>query len=138
MRQCATEGIAAKNATLECIARIAQVYGTEGRVDSVLSDKQRRVAVNLILEACVEANRSGLMKKQSFTATVAQSLRALNANKECIQVVLSVISNSHKSRHRVAMEEGMYAALEDRDSESLKMITDIFENSGFDSKRLSI
>ncbi|KAL7551131.1 hypothetical protein ACHAWF_014330 [Thalassiosira exigua] len=138
MRTCAREGIAAKNAPLECIARIAQVYGTEGRVESVLTRSQRRSAVNLILEACVEANKSGLMKKYMFTAEVARNLRALGANKECIQVVHSIISPGKKCKHKVAMEEAMYAALEERDNDSLQVITEVYELSGYDSKRLSI
>ncbi|KAL7541760.1 hypothetical protein ACHAXR_011195 [Thalassiosira sp. AJA248-18] len=138
MRQCAKEGIAAKNAPLECIARIAVVYGTGGKVDSALSENQRRSAVSLILEACVEANRSGLMRKYNFTAEVVRSLRSLKANKECIQVVRSLIAPGKKCRHRVAMEEGMYAALEIRDHDSLHLITDVFEKSGYDSKRLTI
>jgi len=139
MRQCAREGIATKNAPLECIVRIAQVYGTEGMIEDALSEKQRRSAVNLILEACVEANRSGLIKKHTFTTEVVRSLRALKANKECIQLVVrNVISTGRKCRHRIAMEEAMYAALEERDFESLKLITEVFERSGYDSRRLSI
>merc|ERR1719203_822696 len=99
MRQCSREGIATKNAPLECIVRIAQVYGTAGMIENELSSKQRRSAVNLILEACVEANRSGLIKKHTFTTEVVRSLRALKANKECIQVVVrNVITTGRKCR----------------------------------------
>merc|ERR1712029_774715 len=135
MRQCAREGITAKNPPLVCIAKIARVYGTDGKVESTLSVKQRRSAVSLILEACVEANRSGLMKSYNFTAEVFHSLRALKANEECIKLILTIISAGKKCRHRVAMEEAMYAALEERDHESLKLISEVYEASGFAPKR---
>jgi hypothetical protein len=139
MRKCAREGITTKNAPLECIVRIAQVYGTDGTIETTLSEKQRRSAVTLILEACVEANLSGLIKKHTFTTEVVRSLRALKANKECIQVVVrNVIATGRKCRHRIAMEEAMYAALEERDHESLQLITEVFEKSGYNSQRLRI
>jgi hypothetical protein len=137
MRQCAKEGISAKNGPLECIVRIAHVYDSDGTIESNLPEKQRRSAVNLILEACVQADKSGLMTKQTFTTQVVRSLRALKANKECIEVVLTLISKGGKCKHRVAMEQAIYAALEERDSESLKLITDVFERSGYDPNRLS-
>ena len=139
MRKCAREGITTKNAPLECIVKIAHVYGTDGTIETALSEKQRRSAVNLILEACIEAKQSGLIKKHTFTTEVVRSLRALGANKECIQVVVgSVISAGRKCRHRIAMEEAMYAALEERDHEALRLITDVFEKSGYDSQQLRI
>jgi len=139
MRGCAREGITTKNAPLECIVRIAQVYGTEGTIETLLSEKQRRGSITLILEACVEANLSGLIKKHTFTTEVVRSLRALKANKECIHVVVrSVISTGRRCRHRVAMEEAMYAALEERDHESLQLITDVYERSGYNSQQLRI
>lgn len=139
MRQCAGEGTAVKNAPLECIVRIAKVYDTDGKIESALSEKQKRSAVKLILEAWVEATKSGLIKKHSFTAEVVRSLRALKANRECIQVVLAnLITAGQKCRHRIAMEEAMYAALEERDHQSLQLLTEVFERSGYDSRRLSI
>merc|ERR1712176_185748 len=113
--------------------------GTGGTIENKLSEKQRRSAVSVILEACVEANLSGLIKKHTFTREVVRSLRALKANKECIQIVVrNVISTGRKCRHRIAMEEAMYAALEERDHESLQLITDVFEKSGYDSQQLRI
>jgi len=139
MRQCASEGIVAKNAPLLCIVRIAQLYSTEGRInEDSFSEKQRRSAVNLILEACSEANRSGLIKSHYFTAEVVRSLRALNANKECIQMVRTLTSKGDKCPHRIAMEAAMYAALEERDLESFELITEVYEKSGYDSRRLSM
>lgn len=139
MRQCAQDGVVAKNDPLLCIVKIAQLYETDGQINQgAFSEKLRRPAVNLILEACAAANKSGLFKSHAFTAEVVHSLRALKANKECIRLVLTLISQVDKCRHRIAMEEAMYAALEERDHESLQLITEVFERSGYDSRRLSI
>lgn len=43
-----------------------------------------------------------------------------------------------KSKHRIAMQEAIYAALEEDDHESLRLFVDTFERSGYDSSRLSI
>lgn len=139
MRECAHEGVLAKNAPLYCIVRIAHLHDTEGRIKEVsLSDKQRRSAVNLLREACTEANRSGLMDSHFFTAEVVRGLRALKANKECIQMVRSLTSQGDKCKHKIAMETAMYAAYEEHDLESLDLITEVYEASGYDSSRLSI
>jgi len=139
MRQCASEGVVVKNAPLMCIVSIAELYGTDGRIKSSdMSERQRRSSVNLILEACEEARRSGFIKNHAFTAKASRSLRALNANKECVQIVRSLISEGGKCRHRIAMEEGIYSASALRDHISMQLITDVFEKSGYDSSRLSI
>jgi len=139
MHRCSREGIVAKNAPLSCIVNIAQLYGTDGQIgEGALSEKQRLAAVNLIFEACAEAKRSGFIKNHAFTADVVRSLRALKANKECIRFVQTLTSNGDKCRHREAMEGAMYAALEIRDHQSLKVIMDVFEKSGYDSRRLSL
>lgn len=139
MRQCAKKGLVTKNDPLLCIVKIADIYGTAGRrVHGTLSTSQRRSAVNLILEACVEADRSGLMKRPAFTAEVVKSLRAMKANSECIQIVRALVSNKERSRHRNAMEEGIYASSEERDQESLQLFTRVFEQSGYDSRSLQL
>jgi len=139
MRQCAANGIVPKNDTLLCIVKIAQLYGTEGRrTKTALTPSQRRSAVNLILEACVEADKSGLMRKPTFSAEVVRSLRAMKANKECIQLVRALVSNSERNRHKYAMEQAIYAASEERDQDSLHLFTQVYERSGFDSTRLNL
>jgi hypothetical protein len=140
MRQAAREGIIVENPNLMCIVSTAEVYRTDCRTKNgdSMSESQRRSSVNLILEACLEARRSGLIENHAFTAKAARGLRALNANKECVQIVNALISGGGKSRHRIAMEEAIYAASEERDHVSLRMITDVFEKSGYDSSRLSI
>ena len=140
MRQAASEGIVVKNDPLMCIVSIAEVYGTDGRTKNGdhLSESQRRSTVNLILEACREARRSGFIENHAFTAKAARGLRALNANKECVQFVNTLISGCGKSRHRIAMEEAIYAASKEGDHVSLQLITDVFEKSGYDSIHLLI
>ena len=140
IRQAASEGIVVKNAPLMCVVSIAEVYGTDGRTKNGdnMSESQRRSTVNLILEACREARRSGFIENHVFTAKATRGLCALNANKECVQIVNTLISEGGKSRHRIAMEEAIYAASEEGDHVSLKLITDVFDKSGYDSSRLSI
>lgn len=135
MRECATNGIIAKNAPLFCIVKQGELYAIAGES---LSEKKRRAAINLILEACVEANKSGLLKKHTFTAEVVRSLRVLRGNEECIRITRALISGGGKCRHRIAMEQGIYAAIEERDDHSLGMIISAFEESGYDSHRLSL
>ena len=140
MRQCATEGIVVKNGPLMCIVSIADLYCSDDsrRNKSDMSERQRRSSVNLILEACAEARRSGFIKNHAFTAKAVRSLRALKANKECVQIVSALISDGSKCRHRIAMEEAIYAASEENDHVSFQLITDAFEKSGHNSSRLSI
>lgn len=133
MKQGAREGMEVKNATLECIVGSAKVYGTDGKVEGELTSKQQRTAANLILEAWQEATRSNLWKKTSFTAEVARNLRALKANEECIQVARSLISAGGRCRHQHALEEGIFAAVEERDQESLELITEVYERSGYNA-----
>ena len=139
IRRCAANGIVPKNDPLLCIVKIAHLYGTEGRrTEAALTPSQQRSAVALILEACVEANKSGLMRKPVFSAEVVRSLRAMKANKECIQIVRALVSNSERNRHRFAMEQAIYAASEERDQDSLHLFIQVYERSGFDSTRLNL
>ncbi len=139
MRQCASKGIVVKNSPLMCIASLAELYGTDGQINTVtMAESQRQSSTSLLLEACGEARRSGFIKNHAFTAKVARSLRSLNANKECIQIVSSLVSGSGKCRHKIAMEEAILAASEERDYGSFRLITDAFEKSGFDPSRFSI
>jgi hypothetical protein len=143
MRSCASQGILTKNAPLLCIAQQGDLYSFDRHDDASsgkdkLSERQRRSVVNLILEACVEASRSNLLQKHSFTAHVVQSLRKMKANKECIKIVRGLVSNVGRCNHQVAMEEAIYAAKDERDYESLDLIVNKFEESGYDSSRLLI
>ena len=141
MRRCISQGLLTKNAPILCIVKQGELYAADdNNVDDIaISERQRRSAVNLILEACAEANRSGLFKKHTFTAEVVRSLRALRGNKECIKIVLALISsNGGRCKHRIAMEEAIYAASEERDYDALEKILAAFENSGYDSRRLSL
>ncbi|KAK1737218.1 hypothetical protein QTG54_012085, partial [Skeletonema marinoi] len=141
MRSCSNQGALTKNAPLMFIAQQGDHYSTDKQYASgkdSLSERDRRSVVNLILEACVEANRSNLLQKYSFTAHVARSLRKLNANKECIKIVRGLVSRVGRCHHQVAMEEAIYAATEERDYVSLEMIMKKFEESGYDSTRLHI
>ncbi|KAL7459227.1 hypothetical protein ACHAWC_010906 [Mediolabrus comicus] len=143
MRSCASQGILTKNAPLLCIAQQGDLYSFDRHDDASsgkdkLSERQRRSVVNLILEACVEASRSNLLQKHSFTAHVVQSLRKMKANKECIKIVRGLVSNVGRCKHQVAMEEAIYAAKDERDYESLDLIVNKFEESGYDSSRLLI
>lgn len=135
IRQCAIEGIAAKNAPLMCIVSIAQVYGADGQ--KFASERQRRSAVNLVLEACERAKESGFIKNNAFTANAAKGLRSLKANKECIQLVRMMISEDKHFNHRITMEQGMQSALEEYDQDSLQFFTDAFERAGYDPSRMS-
>ncbi len=138
MRRCSSEGTLAKHAPLMCIVKIADLYETDGRVDEGgMSEKLKRSAINLILEACEEARRSGLMNSHTFTAEAARSLRDLKANKECVAMVRSLLSESGKSRHRIAMEEAIRAASDERDHESLELFTNAYARLGYDPRKIS-
>ncbi len=132
MRSCSNQGALTKNAPLMFIAQQGDLYTTG------LSDRERRSIVNLILEACVEANRSNLLQKHTFTAQVARSLRKLNANTECIKIVRGLVARVGRCHHQVAMEEAICAATEERDYDSLEVITTKYEESGYDSTRLHL
>lgn len=86
----------------------------------------------------MEANRSNLLQKHSFTAQVVRSLRKMKANKECIKIVRGLVERVGRCHHQVAMEEAIYAATEERDYDSLEVIMNKFEESGYDSTRLQI
>ncbi|KAL7498774.1 hypothetical protein ACHAWT_008784 [Skeletonema menzelii] len=141
MRSCSKQGTLTKNAPLMFIAQQGDLYSTDKKNASgkkSLSDRERRSVVNLILEACVEADRSNLLQKHTFTAHVARSLRKMNANKECIKIVRGLVAPFGKCHHQVAMEEAIYAATEERDYDSLELLMNKFEESGYDSSRLHI
>ena len=143
MRSCSKQGALTKNAPLMCIAQQGDLYSTDKMFANSsgmasLSDRDRRSVVNLILEACVEADRSNLLQKHTFTAQVARSLRKINANKECIQIVRRLVSRVGRCHHQIAMEEAIYAATEERDYDSLEVFMNKFEESGYDSGRLHI
>lgn len=125
-----------------CIAQQGDLYSFDGQQyasgNKNLLERQRRSVVNLILEACAEANRSNLLQKYSFTAQVVRSLRKMNANKECIKIVRGLVSRVGRCHHQVAMEEAIYAATEERDYDSLEVIMNKFEESGYDPNRLQI
>lgn len=123
MRQSATKGIAVNNALLMCIV---EFYCTDDNRKNTreTSEYQRRSSVNLILEACAEARRSGFIHNSAYTATAVLGLRTLQANKECIRFVITLISDCGKGRHRAAMEEAICAATEENDHVSFQMITD--------------
>ena len=134
MRECARQGTSVKNAVVECIVRIAKVYGTDGRAEGEQTRTQRRASVSFILEAWGFAKKSSLGSKPWFTAEVAKNLRALRANNECLEIALSLIPPSGKSRHQGALEEGLHAAVESRDQDSFELISDCLERSGFNSR----
>ena len=144
MRRCASEGIVSKNDPLMCIVKIAQLYETGGKRGESnalsLSEKQRQSSVNLILKACQQAKQSGFLKSYHFTTEAAKSLRALKANKTCIKLVRTLLppdgDEFKKCKHKIAMEEAIYAAIEERDDESLQLITDVYDKSGHDSSKL--
>lgn len=141
MRSCSSQGILTKNAPLLCIAQQGDLYSFDRHNASgknSLSERQRRSVVNLILEACVEANRSSLLQKHTFTGHVVRSLRKVKANKECIKIVRGLVANVGRCNHQVAMEEAIYAATEERDYDSLDIIINKFEESGYDSSRLLV
>jgi hypothetical protein len=141
MRRCSNQGVLTKTAPLMCIAQQGDLYSFDRQNASgnkKLSERQRRSVVNLILEACVEANRSNLLQKHSFTAQVVKSLRNMKANKEVIKIVRGLVGRVGRCHHQVAMEEAIYAATEERDYDSLEVIMNKFDESGYDSSRLQI
>ena len=135
MRTSSNQGLLTKNAPLMFISQQGSVYSQE---NYRVSEKERRSIVNLILEACVEASRSNLLQKHSFTAQVARSLRRMKANRECIKIVRALASKVGRCHHQVALEEAIYAATEERDYESLEVFMNKFEESGYDPHQLQI
>ena len=127
-----SKGLLTKNAPLFCIVKQAELYKSDdGHKGSRLSESQRRAAINIVFEACAEAQLSGLMKRPAFTAEIAKSLVGLRGEKQCIQFVKALIVEEEKCRHRIAMEYAIKAASEIRDTESLEMLVGAFEKSGF-------
>ena len=138
IRLCSREDTVAKHAPLLCIVKIAHLYATDGRTDEGgISDEQKRLSINLIHEACDEARRSGFINSHTFTAAAACSLRALKANKECVQLARSLISQDGKVRHRIAFEEAILAATEERDYDSSQLLTDILGGSDTEARSTS-
>jgi hypothetical protein len=132
MRQCRQHGVLAKNAPLFCIVKQGELYeSNEGYKGTYLDEKQRRAAINIIFEACAEAQLSGLIKRPAFTAEVVRSLLALNGHSQCIQFVKTLIVDGEKCKHRVAMEYAIKAAYSNDDRESLELLMGAFQYSGF-------
>ena len=126
------KGVLTKNAPLFCIVKQAELYKFEvGYKGGRLSERQRRAAINIIFEACAEAQLSGLMERSAFTAEVAKSLVELGGEKQCIQFVKTLILEGAKCRHRIAMECAIKTASESRDTESLELLVDVYKKSGF-------
>jgi len=124
-----------KNAPLFCIVKQGELYESDaGYKGYKISERQRRAAINLIFEACAEAQLSGLIKRPAFTAEVVRSLVSLNGEKQCIQFVKSLIVDREKCRHGVALEYAIKAASESQDNESLDILINAFERSGLKQK----
>lgn len=133
-----TQGVLTKNAPLFCIVKQGELYESDdGYKGNRLTENQRRAAINIIFEACAEAQLSGLIKRPAFTAEVVRSLVALNGDKQCIQFVKTLIADGEKCKHKVALEYAIKAASSSRDSESLKVLIDAFEMSGFNVNTLA-
>jgi len=132
MRKCVKKGILTKNAPLHCIVKQGQLFSAVGEFP--ISERQAMAAINLILEACVEADRSGLFNDYTFTAEVAKSLRGLRGNKQCISIAKALISR--KLKHKVAVEEGIHAASEERDDDAFQLFVNFYEKSGYNSSDL--
>jgi hypothetical protein len=132
MRHCRETGVLTKNAPLFCIVKQGELYeSNDGYKGTCLNEKQRRAAINIIFEACAEAQLSGLIKRPAFTAEVVRSLLALNGDTQCIQFVKTLIVDGEKCRHREAMEYAIKAASANQDNESLELLMKTFENSGY-------
>ncbi len=127
MQECVKKGILTKNAPLYCIVKQGQLFAATGHFRS--AEKKAMAAINLILEACVEANRSGLLNDYKFTAEVVKSLRVLRGNKQCISIAKALISRELK--HKVALEEAIHAASEERDDDAFQQFVNFYEKSGY-------
>eukprot|EP00804_Cyclotella_cryptica_P015900 CCRYP_006390-RA/>CCRYP_006390-RA protein AED:0.02 eAED:0.02 QI:411/1/1/1/1/1/5/578/1448 len=140
MRRCKSQGVLTKNAPLFCIVKQGEIYASSDGSKNLanVTESQRRSAINIIFEACAEAQLSGLIKRPAFTAEVVRSLRALKGDKQCIQFVKTLIANEERCPHKIAMEYAIRAASEVRDFESLDMLVTAFEKSGYDSQSLSM
>ncbi|KAL7521510.1 hypothetical protein ACHAWX_006189 [Stephanocyclus meneghinianus] len=141
MRRCRSQGVLTKNAPLFCIVKQGELYASsDGSKNAAnFTETQRRSAINIIFEACAEAQLSGLIKRPTFTAEVVRSLRALKGDKQCIQFVKTLIANEEeKCPHKIALEYAIRAASEIRDFESLEVLVASFEKSGYDSQSLSL
>ena len=128
-----------KNEPLFCIVKQGELYESDkGYKGTHLNESQRRAAINIIFEACSEAQRSGLIGRPAFTAEVVRSLAALKGDTQCIEFVKTLIVDGRKCRHRVAMEYAIKAAFVASDNESLTMLMDVFENSGFNPQAIDL
>lgn len=124
-------GVVPKNDDLRCIVRYASFYmrtkddsSSEGNhmLDSNDDDEfavSRSQVVELVLEAVFEANRTTLGMQRSFIDSAASGLRALQANRECIQFVKEALSRGARVNKR-ALVEARYASEDVGDDDAMQ------------------
>ena len=102
------DGIIPKNDDLRCIVRYASFkINREG--EDTFGSLQSSQLIELVLEAILEAQRTSLWTQPSFITSSAVSLRALSANKECVELVRDALSQGIRVSRR-ALKEALGAA----------------------------
>ena len=120
------DGVVPKNDALRCIVRYASFHmrtSSEGtQMDSDVDDGvvvSRSDVIELVLEAIFEANRTTLGIQPSFIDSAASGLRALKANRECIQFVREALSRGACVNKR-ALVEALYASEDTGDDDAMQ------------------
>ena len=110
-----------KNDDLRCIVRYASFkINREG--ENSFGSLQSSQLIELVSEAILEAQRTSLWTQPSFITSSAISLRALSANKECVQLVRDALSQGIRVSKR-ALKEALGAAQDIGDSVAVEELS---------------
>ena len=120
------DGTIPKNDDLRCIVRYASFkINREG--EDTFGSLQSSQLIELVLEAILEAQRTSLWTQPSFITSSAASLRALSANKECVQLVRDALSQGIRVSKR-ALKEALGAAQDIGDSVAVEELSAALED----------
>ena len=120
------DGIIPKNDDLRCIVRYASFkINREG--EDTFGSLQSSQLIELVLEAILEAQRTSLWTQPSFITSSAASLRALSANKECVQLVRDALFQGIRVNKR-ALKEALGAAQDIGDSVAVEELSAALED----------
>jgi len=119
------DGIIPRNDDLRCIVRYAGSKMHRG--EDAFGSLQRPQMIELVLEAILEAQRTSLWTQPSFITSSVTSLRALSANKECVQLVRDALSRGIRVSKR-ALKEALGSAQDIDDSDAVEELSAAVED----------
>mmetsp|Transcript_28096 Transcript_28096/g.81215 ORF Transcript_28096/g.81215 Transcript_28096/m.81215 type:complete len:1157 (+) Transcript_28096:109-3579(+) len=120
------DGIIPRNDDLRCIVRYAGSKMNRSGEDA-FGSLQSSQLIELVLEAILEAQRTSLWTQPSFITSSATSLRALSANKECVQLVRDALSCGIRVSKR-SLKEALSAAQDIGDSVAVEELSAAVED----------